>query len=140
MPRKKPIEKKYPKPKRRAEKFLIQEDVANLFDKDSRHVKERFKVSQKKDRDGTITLTLRPHKEIKKDREKMIKQLAPALAKCVDNVALMKDILEDVSIYNLDKLKTAIDRGAKVTPKEGCFYLSIKDPRKKKPMRMSLRD
>lgn len=138
MPKKKP-NKKYPKPKQRVERFLVQEDVAALYDRDSRHIKERYKVKQKKDKDGTVTIVLKPHKEVQRDRHRLIDKLAPKLAKCVDNIALMKDILEDVTIQNLDKLNTAIERGAKITPREGCFYLSIKDPRRKKPFIMHLR-
>ena len=52
---------------------------------------------------------------------------------------LMKDILNDITVDSLEKLDTAVDRGAKIEPKEGCFYFKIKDPRRKKAFSMQIR-
>ena len=45
--------------------------------------------------------------------------------------------LDPSKLVILDK---ALKRGAKVEAKEGCYYLRIKDPRRKKALSLSLRD
>ena len=61
------------------------------------------------------------------------------MAKNIDSEALMKDILEDTRFDKLEELNDAINRGAKITPKEGCFYIEIKDKRRKKPLILNVR-
>jgi len=131
---------KYPKIKRRSERLVIQDGYGGLVDKDARHVKERFKVRKKKNVDGSIDIKLIPYRTLQKQRRELIGKIAPVLAKEVDSEALMRDVLEDVDIENLEKLGKALKRGAKIKPKEGCFYLDIKDPRKKKSYRLPIRN
>ena len=65
--------------------------------------------------------------------------MAKELSKNVDAVALMKDVLEDTEYEKLEKLNNALERGAEVKPREGCFFMEIKDKKLKKPLRLDIR-
>ena len=129
-----------PKAIKGEKKILIQGSQAGMFAKGDRHVEKRYTVKKIIGKDGKITLELTPYKELMKRREELTKKIVNILALKLDKKELLKDIIDDVGIVELEKLDTAIDRGAIITPKEGCFYFKIKDPRKKKPYQLSLRN
>ena len=133
-------EEEFPKLKRGDQRFVIQGPYAGLATSDGRHVKERYEVKKNVEKDGTIILALTPHKKLQSRRKELIKKISKKLAENFNAVDLMKDVLEDVTIHNLEKVETAIERGGKITPREGCFYFDIKDPRHKKPYKLPLRN
>jgi hypothetical protein len=70
----------------------------------------------------------------------LIEELSEKLGEKVDSKALMKDILNDVAIESLEKLKSATDKkGTEIKHREGCSYLQIKDSKRKKPMNLPIR-
>jgi len=130
---------KIPKIKKGEKKILLMGKFANEFDKDSRHVTQRYEVKKTISEKGKITVELTPFKNMQERRKQIIERIAKVLAEKVNNLDLMKDILEDVDISGLERLDAAIERGAEIKPKEGCFGLMIKDPRRKKPYQLMLR-
>jgi len=132
--------KKIPKTKRGDEQIVIKGKYGCLATKDGRHVEERYIITKKKGKGGKITIEMTPNNKLQERRKELVEKLSPTLGKGINNKALMKDILNDIGIDALEKMNTAIDRGAKVEPREGCFYLSIKDPRRKKPYHLHMRE
>ena len=123
---------------RKEQSILVKGEEAVMYSKDARHVTKRFKV-HKKESNGQITITLIPWDELNKRRAELIPKLSKKLATNIDSEALMKDILEDTRFDKLEELHDAIDRGAEVKSREGCFFLEVKDKRKKKPLILNVR-
>jgi hypothetical protein len=118
--------------------FIIDGNYAVIYDKSGRHVLKRFRVS-KKETNGKIVLELTDFNKLNKRREEIIKNLSNKLGDKIDGKMLIRDILNDTDYEKLEKLNSAIERGAEVKPKEGCFYLQIKDKKSKKPLRLNVR-
>jgi len=125
--------------KKKEPKILIDGENAVMGDKQGRHVKSRYEVTRQDSADGNIILKLTPKTEKEAQRKKLIEELSEKLKNSIDNKALMQDVLTDISLESLEKLDKALSRGAVVKPKEGCFYLQIKDPMRKKPIRLQIR-
>ncbi len=134
---KKVVHDKKGRPKKNPAYVIIGEEAV-IYGKDGRHVVKRFKVTQK-EIDGKITMILIPWKELNKRRKELTKKLSEKLAENVNAKDLMKDILDDTPFNKLEQLNDAIDRGAEVKSKEGCYYLEIKDKRRKKPLQLQVR-
>lgn len=131
------IKKKIGRPKKE-QPILIEGDYACIYGKDKRHVQKRFKVI-KDVSNGEINLKLIPFDELNNRRKELIEKLSSKLGEKVDGKMLMQDILEDTPIEKLEKLGKHIDRGAEIKPREGCFFMEIKDKRSKKPTKLWVR-
>ena len=127
-----------PKFKKTDPQFRMQGEFGVLMDKDKRHVEQRYKVKKRTEAGGKVILELTPLKPVQERRKELVSDLAESLAKEINSVDLMKDILSDVELESLEKLKVAMDRGAKIKH-DHCFGLQIKDPRKKLPYRIKIR-
>ena len=125
------------KPKK--ESILIIGEDAGTYDKDARHPKYHYKAKKTKNKDGSIDIKLIPKTKDENRRTELIESLSEKLKDQIDNKELMKDILTDVTLVSLEKIDKALNRGAKIKAKEGCYYLEIKDPRRKKPMNLTIR-
>jgi hypothetical protein len=119
--------------------LMIQGNQAGITDKQGRHMKMHYKVVRKDSADGKITLELIPKTMKEAKRKKLIEELSERLKDSVDNKLLMEDVLTDITLESLEKMDKALKRGATVKPKEGCFFLEIKDPRRKKAMNLQIR-
>ena len=128
------LDRKKGRPKK-VQPIIIEGDYACIYGKDKRHVIKRFKVI----RDGVLSFRLIPFGELNNRREELIRELSRKIGKKLDGEILMKDILEDTSIEKLEKLNKSIERGAEIRPREGCFYMEIKDKKRKKPLLLSVR-
>jgi len=106
----------------------------------NRHVEERYKLTKRYNKDGSVDIKLMPFKALNKRRDELIKELSKKLSGSIDSEALMKDVLEDTRYEKLETLNTALKRGAEIKHKEGCSFLQIKDPKKKKAMKLFVRE
>lgn len=119
--------------------IIIKGEEAIMEDKQGRHIKNRYDVTRQDVEDGNILLKLTPKTAKESQRKKLIEELSEKLKDSIDNKALMQDVLTDINLESLEKLDKALKRGAVVKPKEGCFYLQIRDPKRKKPMKLQIR-
>ena len=111
--------------------YVINGEKAEQRDKDARHCEGIFKAKHKKMKNGKIIIELTPATEEEKKRNEMIETITGKLKDSIDKEELMKDILQDIPVKSLEKMDKALKRGAKVQAKEGCYYISIKEPKKK---------
>jgi len=121
-------------------KLFIEGENAVISDKQGRHIKTRYDVIRKDSNDGKITFELTPKTVKEAQRKKLIEELSEKLKDSIDNKSLMVDVLTDLNLESLEKIDKSLKRGAVVKPKEGCFYLRIDDPRRKKPMKLQIRN
>ena len=127
-----------PKLMKGGKNYVIRGKFAGVMGKDGRHVAHRYTAKENVEKDGKVIIELTPYKELEERRKELVEKLAPIFAEKLDNKELMKDILSDVTVDSLERLDTAVDRGAKITP-DHCFGFKLKDPRMKKSYRLPIR-
>lgn len=126
-------------PKKKTPILFVDNNIAKITDKDRRHFINQYKVKQKKLKSGKIIIEMIPDKKINKQKDKLISKLSVELSKALNSQELLKDILNDINVDSLEKIDKAIKRGGTVKNRPGCYFLQIKDPRRKKPMNLRIR-